>query len=164
MISSATSSLLDQIEYDAPQAFLAPVEADHVRQRHAFEQLCHRQLKGSIARHCRVHRSSNAVTFRFDIGVKLSLADDAERQLHHTRPDVQDLAVVPLGRHAFPVLAHYARISRNAVAVEGGLCEAALVAVLVSFAQQHAFAEEPPGTLLSSAFEEVVVMVDQNVP
>ena len=51
----------------------------------------------------------------------------------------------------------------NAIAVESRLCQPALAAVLVSFAQQYAFAEETPGTLPSSAFEEVVIVIDQNV-
>src|SRR5918992_932162 len=147
MIVTVLPSFFDQFEYNPAQAFFAPLKLDHVRQRHAFEDLCQRQLECPITRCCRSHRLSNFVALRLDVGIEQSLADNAECQLHHLRPDVAYLPISPSCVHPLAVFTHDRGITRNAIAMECRLGQTSLPAVRFTFAEQHALAEEAPRTL-----------------
>lgn len=81
--------------------------------------------------------------------------------MHHVDGDVTLFAIAEGVAHANGFADHCARVFGNALAVESGLGNLALRAMLCAFGGDHAFAEKHFAALDCAFFDEIVVLNDE---
>ena len=109
-----------------------------------------------------VQRCRHPFRVCFHFHPEKDLGDDAHGELHHFLMDVADFAVLPGGQHFFGEGGHRIAVRRHALAMEGGLAQAALPQPSRAFVGQQALAQEPAAVLDDFIFGEILRLRDQD--
>ena len=106
---------------------------------------------------------TDIVRFGIDVRAEQRFRDNRERQPHHLLQHVEGLAGLPLIANHGRALHHHGAIAGQPVAMERGLDQAALAAMMLAFAGEKSVAQQHAGALQHAALLELVLVGDQNV-
>ena len=98
-----------------------------------------------------------------EIGVEEAPGDDQHGEVHHLIVQVKGLPVGPGGKGAVGVIGHDAGVGFDALAVKGGLDQAALALVELVLARQQPLAHNGLERLQAEALVVGAVVIDQDV-
>ena len=127
------------------------MDAAHEGQREAHDLRGEGKKGERQEAHEGVDGGGDVARFGFDVGVEEAFADDAQREQQHVVVHVAGVAGVPGARHLERVVADDGAVGGDAVAMEGGLGEAALAQVQRLFAGEQTVAEHEAGALHDDA-------------
>ncbi len=162
-VLSAGPALKNDAVHDFVELAHRPLDPDHGRHRDvAHDGRQNHAAAGSVA-HQNVQRSRHPFRVCFHFDSEKDLGDDAHGELHHFLMDVAGFALLPAGQHFFGEGGHRIAVRRHALAMEGGLAQAALPQPSRAFVGQQALAQEPAAVLDDFVLGEILRLRDQDL-
>jgi len=159
MVPWIGAALGDHAEDQFVEVFAAAPNATHQGQRQPLNEHGERKEGEREKSHEGIDGGRDFVDFAFDIGIEEGFADDAKGEEEHVRADINERAVLPGGCGFESVEGDELGIRTDALAMEGGLCEAALAHVQRLFTGQQTVTEDHSGAL-----HDQVAMVMRCIP